>query len=540
MREEGPGQAVIDTLSNPGVALTPGTLVLDGRFRVTRTLGQGGMGIVYLAEQVSLGRPVALKVLRGDLPLTAGFAERFRREALLLSSVEHPAVVRVIDYGTHGLSPVLVMELVEGETLEAVLQRDGALAVGRVEQLLAQLAPGLAAIHGKGIVHRDLKPDNVVLTRGIDGGEQARLLDFGIARLAAPDETAPGASVTQAGLVMGTPEYVSPEQALGQPLDARSDLYALGVILYRALGGQHPFPGPSAREFISQHIHQVPAPLEVAAPHLAAFPSLVGAVMACLEKDPARRPQSSAQLLELSTRAPLALTTPSPASGPAQRPWRAKVLGAAAAGLALVALVSWLSWRSDPRRTATRLVEAGRGSEALQVLEELDPKAEQWALQQLRAAALHQVGRHDEELKVMTQVPEAEALEPLALEALCDDYARSEPVKLRKLLAALPKAKALPGLQALAKSEPRWAQWGALRFVDQEYAGQGLPLLELYAAALEGKDCGVRRTAAKRLAEFRSPEARKPLEQLKALPKVKGEDCGQAAAEAALARLAKE
>jgi predicted Ser/Thr protein kinase len=522
------------------VALAPGTLVLDGRFRVTRTLGQGGMGIVYAAEQVSLGRTVALKVLRGDLPLTAGFSERFRREALLLSSVEHPAVVRVIDYGAHGLSPVLVMEFVEGETLAEVLRRDGALAVERVERLLAQLAQGLAAIHAKGIVHRDLKPENVVLTRAPDGTEQARLLDFGIARLASPEEEGPAGSVTQSGMVLGTPEYLAPEQGLGQPLDARTDLYALGVILFEALTGRHPFPGPSAREFIAQHIHQAPPSVLDVAPHLAAFPSLVATVRACLEKDPAKRPQTATDVLTLAT-APVTPLSPVEAPTPAPRRLDPRVVGGVAAGLALVvALGAWGWWRSDRVRTATRLLTDGRGSEALQVLDELDPKGKRWPVQQLRAAALHQVGRHDDEHKVMGQVPEGEKLEPLALEALADDYGRGESQKLRKLLAGFPRARALPPLQAIARSESRWAQWGALRFIDQEYAGQGLPLLELYAQALEHKDCGVRRTAAKRLAELRNPQARGALERLKGLPKVKGEDCGQAAADAALRQLARE
>jgi len=169
------------------VGLTAGTLVLDGRFRVEKLLGGGGMGLVYLAEQVSLGRKVALKVLREDLPLTANVGERFRREALLLSSVEHPGVVRVIDFGHHGASACLVMELVEGDSLETVLQREAPMSVERTEAIVLQLAHGLSAIHERGIVHRDLKPDNVTLSKSTQGVETARLLDFGIARLAGGD-----------------------------------------------------------------------------------------------------------------------------------------------------------------------------------------------------------------------------------------------------------------------------------------------------------------------------------------------------------------
>jgi serine/threonine protein kinase len=162
-----------------------GTLVLDGRFRVLQLLGAGGMGEVYLGEQVSLGRRVAIKVLHADLMVHPSMIERFKREARMLSAVEHPAVVHVIDYGQAEVGACLVMEYVEGENLYDVLQL-GAMAPSRALPLLYQLAEGLAAIHDKGIIHRDLKPENVLLTKGLRG-EQARLLDFGIARLVEPD-----------------------------------------------------------------------------------------------------------------------------------------------------------------------------------------------------------------------------------------------------------------------------------------------------------------------------------------------------------------
>ncbi|MBI3183772.1 MAG: protein kinase [Myxococcales bacterium] len=290
------------------------SLVLDGRFRVLKPLGGGGMGEVYLAEQVSLGRKVALKVLRQDLSLQPGMSERFRREARLLSTVDHPSVVRVIDFGQSGEASCLVMELVEGDTLQAVL-RAGPLSPERGLPLFAQLAEGLAAIHDKGIVHRDLKPENVVITRG-PKGEQARLLDFGIARLAEPDT--PEGTVTQAGLVLGTPEYLSPEQALGTPLDFRSDLYSFGVLAFRALAGELPFAGPSPRQFLAQHVGAPPRRLEEASPALALRPGLCALVTRCLEKDPSARPPSAQTIAgELSRLTKETPPGPVPSSGTA-------------------------------------------------------------------------------------------------------------------------------------------------------------------------------------------------------------------------------
>jgi serine/threonine-protein kinase len=264
--------------------IDPGTLVLDGRFRVLQLLGAGGMGEVYLGEQVSLGRKVAIKVLHADLMVHPSMIERFKREARLLSAVDHPAVVRVIDYGEAGVGACLVMEYVEGENLYDVLQ-EGAMAPSRALPLLYQLAEGLAAIHDKGIIHRDLKPENVLLTRGLRG-EQARLLDFGIARLVEPDTAS---NLSQVGLVVGTPEYLSPEQAVGAPVDPRSDLYSFGVLAYRVLSGQLPFPGPGPTQYVAQHAAASPLPLLEAAPTLSAYPALVALVMQLLQKDPGQR-----------------------------------------------------------------------------------------------------------------------------------------------------------------------------------------------------------------------------------------------------------
>ena len=252
------------------------------------------MGEVYLGEQVSLGRKVAIKVLHADLMVHPSMIERFKREARMLSAVEHPAVVHVIDYGQAQVGACLVMDYVEGENLYDVLQV-GAMAPSRALPLLYQLAEGLAAIHDKGIIHRDLKPENVLLTKGLRG-EQARLLDFGIARLVEPD--ASSSNLSQVGLVVGTPEYLSPEQAVGAPVDPRSDLYSFGVLAYRMLSGQLPFPGPGPTQYVAQHAAAEPMHLIEAAPTLAAHPALVALVMQLMQKAPTHRLQSATELVD--------------------------------------------------------------------------------------------------------------------------------------------------------------------------------------------------------------------------------------------------
>ena len=577
-----------DTIAREG-ALSDGTLILDGRFRLKKLLGEGGMGLVYLAEQVSLGRAVAVKVLRDDLSLLAGMGERFRREALLLSSVDHAAVVRVIDFGVHGASACLVMEFVEGDTLEVAL-REGPMAPERALPLLLQLCQGLAAIHEKGIVHRDLKPENVVLTRSSSGGELARLLDFGIARLASPEA---GSNVTQLGMVLGTPEVLSPEQAMGQQLDARSDIYSLGVVAYRMLSGVLPFPGPSPQEFVSQHISQPPRQLIDAAPQLASHEALIKLVMSCLEKMPDKRPQTAVALgTELarisltlpSMSGPLLLSVTASGVQPAitapqghgfgpidtdpswaasglptggidawavevqrkEKSFRRRLITASVVLTLLAAAVTFFVIWNEPARKSRRLITQGRGSEALQVIDDAGDAAKSGPLQMLKGVALHQVNRHDEELELMKAVPVDAPLELSSVDALCDDYGRKEATPLRKVLAGFSKSSALPVMQEIAVAELSKGQWGCLRFIDLEYAGQGLPLAELYVHALDSSDCRVRSVAAKRLGELRSPLALEPLRKLKDVPRkptsvfANPDDCGQTAAGLAVRQLEKE
>jgi len=528
-----------------------GATVLDGRFKISSYVGAGGMGVVYQAEQVALHRKVALKVLRAELMSQPDMAERFRREAQLLSSVEHPAVVRVIDFGFEQGLAVLVLDYVEGDALSLAM-REGPMAPARAVPLLVQLAQGLTAIHGKGIVHRDLKPDNVMLTRTLDG-ELARLLDFGIARLAAPD--AP--TLTQLGMAIGTPEYLSPEQALGQHPQPSSDIYSFGVVAYQMLSGRLPLPGKTSAELIAQHIQHPPLPLLEAAPLLAEFPALVALVMQCLEKSPTARPQTAAALVDallLSGGGPIPLVQLASSgslgrvlTGPVTPPKgkrRRGLLIASGVGVAVLAggIVAAILWNA-PERRARRLIEHNDGTLALQVIDDSGDKAAQPQMKMLRAAALHQANRHDDEFELFSAIsPNTElALEPLVVRGLADDFGRRDAMPIRKALTAWPKTTLLPVLQELAIEPPDKAQWGALRLVDLEYAGQGLKLVELYVRALDSADCRVRWAAANRLGELRAPEAEEPLKHLRDLPKKsKNDDCGQEAAAVALKRLEKE
>jgi predicted Ser/Thr protein kinase len=563
--------------------LSAGALVLDDRFRLIRLLSEGGMGEVYLAEQVSLGRKVALKVLRPELSAKGDMSRRFRREALLLSQVEHPSVVRVIDFGEAEGRPCLVMELVEGQTLQEALE-PGPFPVERAVPILVQLADGLAAIHEKGIVHRDLKPDNVVLTRTIHG-EQARLLDFGIARLAEPEGEAGGSSVSQAGVILGTPEYLSPEQGFGGRLDARSDLYSLGVLAYRVLSGKLPFVGPTPRQFLAQHVTAAPIPLYQAAPHLVANVPLCELVMQCLRKDPNDRPPSAialSQALARSVRAPapegrapeqatpsqgrptlppavepVTVTVPAPAAKVEEPPRRRvgrRARWAAAGGAGLVALgvvVAAALW-TRPEVRIRRQIESGDAKGALErinagELEDTPPAR----VKALRAAALHRLDRHFDELREARLVDPEElgglgsldGLDGFMLEGLAEDYGRTGEPALRRYFNSWPKEAIREPLKALALGTPSHRQWGALRFLDQSKSARGLNLVELYVAALSFDDCGVRAAAARRLAELGSLAALEPLEKLASTPKEAivfvQKNCGQDEAVAAVKALRK-
>ena len=255
--------------------------LLADRYRIDGELGRGGYAVVYRAWNLRLERAEALKVLspkRGD---DDDFAPRFMQEVRLAAGLEHPSIVKVYDYGESGGTIWYSMQLVDGQSLAVRLRRSGVLSGPEAARLALPLLDALAYSHGRGIVHRDIKPENVLL----DGEGRPYLTDFGIAKSA-------GSLVkTQTGFLMGTPAYVSPEQAQAKPLDGRTDLYALGVTLYRVVSGRYPFEAPDPLGAVVLRLTQPPRPLTDVLP--AADPGFASIVMRALERDPSTRWESA-------------------------------------------------------------------------------------------------------------------------------------------------------------------------------------------------------------------------------------------------------
>ncbi|HEY5907469.1 MAG TPA: serine/threonine-protein kinase, partial [Vicinamibacteria bacterium] len=319
-------------------------------YRVLRLLGAGGMGDVYLAFDARLQRQVAIKRIRSDATVSARTRERFRREAAAAASLSHPAIVQVYDILAEESGDAIVMEYIEGETL-AQLRARGPLATGHALAIARQVAEGLAAAHGAGLVHRDLKMQNVMVTPS----GQAKILDFGVAKRlrSTPEE----GSLTAEGAVLGTLRSMSPEQAQGRPVDGRSDLFSLGVLLYELYSGQAPFHGDSPTQTMLKVVAQSPPPIA----DLRLPPSLASLIGQLLEKDPERRPANATEVavrLRELERVSAATTAELPDSGfHAPRPWRPIAAVALAVLVAAGALAVW-RWRQDSaaRRAVAVLV----------------------------------------------------------------------------------------------------------------------------------------------------------------------------------------
>jgi serine/threonine protein kinase len=239
--------------------------VIADRYLILARLGEGGMGRVYVAEHVKMNRQCAIKVMNPNLLNDSESTTRFAREASNAARILHPNVAAVFDYGESDRTVYLVMEYVDGESLSTVLAREGALDPRRAIDISRQIADGLTAAHELGIVHRDLKPDNVIIATKRDGREIAKVVDFGIAKALSD---LPQDSLTRSGLVIGTPEYMSPEQLLGDPVDARADIYALGCMLYQMLTGGQPFDATTREQMIRRRLHEPPPHLQTAMPEI--------------------------------------------------------------------------------------------------------------------------------------------------------------------------------------------------------------------------------------------------------------------------------
>ncbi|MDB4905513.1 MAG: hypothetical protein JWO05_297 [Gemmatimonadetes bacterium] len=261
---------------------------LGAQYDIGRLLGRGGMGAVYHGRERALEREVAIKVLPPEGAAIGDGRERFLREARLAAQLSHSNIVPLYTFGETPAVTFFIMGFVNGESLADKLRREGRIAPEVAKEILAQLADALHYAHEKGIVHRDIKPDNVLIERG---SGRAMLADFGIARGEA------SASLTQTGIIVGTPTYMSPEQASGaRTLDGRSDLYSLGVMGYEMLSGRPPFAGLLAQEVLAQHVTRMPAPLATLVPD--APDDLLQMIAGCLEKDPARRPKDGHAMRE--------------------------------------------------------------------------------------------------------------------------------------------------------------------------------------------------------------------------------------------------
>src|SRR5271167_2716265 len=321
--------------------LTPGTKL--GPYEIVSLLGAGGMGEVYRARDSRLRRDVAIKVLPQALSLDAERMRRFEQEALATAALNHPNILAVFDIGTNEGSPWVVSELLEGETLRERL-RSGSIVVRRTLDYALQIAHGLAAAHEKGIIHRDLKPDNLFVTK--DG--RVKILDFGLAKLTQVDpgsnpSMATATHGTEAGLVMGTAGYMSPEQVRGMTLDPRSDIFSFGAILYEMLSGKRAFHGDTPADTMSAILKEEPP--ELSETNRNVSPALERIVQHCLEKNPESRFHSASDIaFDLEHLSGLSGSTARVAAAEAAvQPPRRLLIGLAA-GLAVACAVYGLGW----------------------------------------------------------------------------------------------------------------------------------------------------------------------------------------------------
>jgi len=313
---------------------------LDGRYRIISPLGEGGMGAVFLGEHILIGRQVAIKVLNPELAKSEDFLARFQREAIAAGRLDHPNCVPVTDSGSLADGTAyLVMELVSGKSLGAMLEEEGpGLDPIRALRILRHTLRGLGHAHNVGIVHRDIKPDNIMLSARENDSDFARVLDFGIAKLR-DDDSKEKEALTQAGMAVGTPAYLSPEQALGDTIDHRSDLYSCAVVLFDMLCGRAPFVADQPMGVLMKHATADAPHLWDVAPHLQDLPSLDALVQRGLAKERDDRFQDADEFVAAIDQELLALgsqLTPPPGMQRTPPPEMLQRLGTVDTGLASV------------------------------------------------------------------------------------------------------------------------------------------------------------------------------------------------------------
>ncbi|MEO1339060.1 MAG: serine/threonine-protein kinase, partial [Myxococcota bacterium] len=270
---------------------------LAGKYKIIQKIGEGGMGSVYIANQRPIDRKVAVKVLLSKLAEDEVAVKRFEQEAKAISRMQHPNTVTIYDFGRtierEDERLYIVMEYLRGQTLTQVLRSEGQLTSARAARIMRQVCASLSDAHATGIIHRDLKPDNIFLTEVGGDKDWVKVLDFGVAKLA--DAEGAG-TLTQTGMIFGTPKYMSPEQAEGRPIDYRADIYALGVVLYELLVGRPPFLADTPVGLLLKHISEPPPPFSQVRPDLHIEPLIEAITMRALDKRPEGRQQVVSEL----------------------------------------------------------------------------------------------------------------------------------------------------------------------------------------------------------------------------------------------------